>query len=392
MAELTSRERMLRAIDCLPVDHLPCCFMSFGALRKRLNEDVFALTAAELALGLDSMLFIPGAGRPARPEHPDLRGLPVRPHPDVRTVERREQDADGVVLHKEVVTPAGSLTTSVRVSDDWVHGDHIPFIDDYQIPRTLKPLITGPGDLDALQYLLTPPGDADVLGFRQEAARAQAFAAEKGCLLAGGWGVGLDMLDWLCGMQELMLLTADQPAFVTDLLELVHRWNMGRMALVLSGPVDLYIRRGWYEGVDFILPGFFRAAVLPRLKAEADLAHERGARFGYICTSGSGPLLDAYLEAGVDVLIGVDPLQGTHTDLPAIRRALAGKAAVWGGVSGALTVEQGSEEDVRAAVQAAIAQLGPDGFLLSPVDNLTLDTPLTWRNVDILIDEWRRHW
>jgi uroporphyrinogen decarboxylase len=140
------------------------------------------------------------------------------------------------------------------------------------------------------------------------------------------------------------------------------------------------------------MPGFFRDAILPRLKAEVDLAHEHGAKFGYICSSGTKPMLDFYLEAGIDVLIGVDPVQGTHTDMPLLRQKLGGRVCLWGGVSGAVTVELGSEQEVRAAVRGAIQSLGPDGFILSPVDNITVDAPLTWQNVDIFIDEWRRHW
>jgi len=39
---------------------------------------------------------------------------------------------------------------------------------------------------------------------------------------------------------------------------MIHIWNMQRMELVLSAPVDLYIRRAWYEGCDFITPSFYR--------------------------------------------------------------------------------------------------------------------------------------
>jgi hypothetical protein len=53
--------------------------------------------------------------------------------------------------------------------------------------------------------------------------------------------------------------------------------------------------------------------------------------------------------------------------------------------------QRGEEEEVRAAVREAIDALGPDGFILSPVDNITVDRPLTWRNVDIFIDEWKKH-
>ncbi len=388
MADLTSRERMLRALHVQDVDHIPCCFMSFTALRRRCNENFYELAKAELAMGLDSMLFIPTAPRPARPDHPDLRGLPVRFDPRVETREWQ----DGNILHKEYTTPAGKLSTSVRLSDDWPHGEHIPFVDDYQVPRALKPLITCAEELEALRYFLTPPSEQDVAAFAQEAQEAHAFALEHDILLAGGWGVGMDMANWLCGMENLMVQIMEQPGFVTDLLEMIHVWNKQRMEVVLSAPVDLYIRRAWYEGCDFVTPRFFRQAVLPRLKAEADLAHEHGALFGYICSSGTNPMLDFYLEAGIDVLIGVDPIQGTHTDMPLMKQRLGERVCLWGGVSGAVTVEMGSEDEVRAAVHHAIETLGPHGFILSPVDNITVDAPRTWRNLDVFIEEWRRCW
>jgi hypothetical protein len=54
-----------------------------------------------------------------------------------------------------------------------------------------------------------------------------------------------------------------------------------------------------------------------------------------------------------------------------------------------VTVEQGTEADVRAAVRTAIETLGPTGLVLSPVDNLTVDAPRTWHNLNAFIDEWR---
>jgi uroporphyrinogen-III decarboxylase len=386
MAEMTSRERMLRALNLQSVDHIPCCFMSFSALRKRHDEDRYEVTKAERAMGLDAMLFIPTAPRPTRPEHPDLRGLPVRLPADVQIREWRDGDS----LHKEYVTPRGSLATSIRLSEDWPHGDHIPFIDDYQVPRALKPLVTGPEDLDVLRYLLLPPQDEDIAQFNLEAQKAHAFVEEHKVLLAGGWGVGMDMANWLCGMQNLMVLMMEQPEFVEELLDVIHAWNVQRMEVVLSAPVDLYIRRAWYEGCDFVTPRFYREAILPRLKAEVDLAHNRGAKFGYICSSGTKPMLDDYLEAGIDVLIGVDPIQGTYTDMPLMRQKLGGQVCLWGGVSGAVTVEMGTEEQVRAAVRHAIQTLGPDGLVFSPVDNITVDAPRTWQNVDVFIDEWQK--
>jgi hypothetical protein len=337
------------------------------------------------------MLFIPTAPRARRLEHPDLRGLPVRFHPEVTTREWAEVGSGGgKVLSKEYSTPAGTLSTEVRPSDDWPHGDHIPFVDDYQVPRAVKPLVTGPADLPALEYLLTPPSEEDRQRYQVEVEQARQFAEDRRVLLAAGWGVGLDMADWLCGMQNLTILSMEEPAFVDSLIGLIHDWNLSRMELLLSAPVDLFIRRAWYEGCDFVTPGFFQQYVLPRLRREVELAHLRGAKFGYICSSGTLPMMSRYLEAGIDVLIGIDPVQGTYTDMPGMKMAIGHRVCLWGGVSGAVTVEMGTEEAVRGAVRKAVEALGPSGFVLSPVDNITLDEPKTWENLSVFINEWQR--
>jgi uroporphyrinogen decarboxylase len=239
--------------------------------------------------------------------------------------------------------------------------------------------------------LLIPPQEEDIQAFQNELAGTKAFADQYEIMLAGGWGVGMDMANWLCGMQNLMILMIEQPDFVAQILEMIHQWNMQRMRVILESGVDLFIRRAWYEGCDFVLPRFFKKEVLPHLKAEVDLAHEYGAKFGYICSSGTKPMLDFYPEAGFDVLIGVDPVQGTHTDMPLMKQKLGGQISLWGGVSAAVTVERGTPEEIRTAVRQAIQILGPERLILSPVDNITVDDPQTWNNISIFIDEWQKY-
>ena len=102
-------------------------------------------------------------------------------------------------------------------------------------------------------------------------------------------------------------------------------------------------------------------------------------------------MLDFYKEAGIDVLIGVDPIQGTHTDMALMKEKLGKRICLWGGVSAAVTLERGTEAVVRAAVRHAIQTLGPEGFILSPVDNITIDEPQTWENIQTFINEWRQN-
>jgi uroporphyrinogen decarboxylase len=190
------------------------------------------------------------------------------------------------------------------------------------------------------------------------------------------------------GLQNMVYALYDQPAFVHEMLHIVSEWNRRRMRVVLDAGADLYIKRAWYENCDFWTPDTYREFLFPVLKADAELAHEQGARFGYLITSNCLPLLDMFVEAGVDVVIGVDP---AAWDLRTAKDKLGGKVCLWGGVNGHLTVEQGTPEQVRAEVREAFDVLAPGGgFVLSPVDNVREDTPYATENVSALINEWQR--
>jgi len=197
-----------------------------------------------------------------------------------------------------------------------------------------------------------------------------------------------DMAAWLCGLQELVFLTADQPALVADLLRLIADWNLARMHVVLAEGVDLWVRRGWYEGCDFWSPGQYRQFLLPHLKTEVETAHARGVKFGYIMTTGAMPLLDMILEAGVDVLLGVDPVQGGY-DLQAVKAKARGRMCLWGGVNGSM-VEASTPDQIRKTVKEALEILAPDnGFILTPVDGIYDTSDRTKRNLRHFVDAWK---
>ena len=386
----TSRELLLSAISCETPPRVPCCLMSFRIMRDRCRN-WYEVAQREKEMGLDPMLFIPPAERHERPEHPELRGLPIRFHPEVVTREWKESpvEAPYPLLHKRYETPAGILSTAVSQTDDWPHGNHIPFIDDYQIARAQKNLVTEIRDLEVLRYLLIPPTVEDIAAFRRQAEQARHFTRKHGMLASGGWGVGADMVGWLCGLEKMIYLAVDEPEFLEALFEVIGEWNRERMAIILESGVDLYIRRGWYECCQFWSPALYRRFILPHLKREAEMAHQAGCKFGYIMTMSTGPLLDMFVEAGIDVLIGVDPSPAARNDLLLMKEKLRGKVCLWGGIDAAHTVELGTAEEVRHETERALQLLGPDGFILSPVDNLTVDTPQTWSNLRIVIKTWQ---
>lgn len=262
------------------------------------------------------------------------------------------------------------------------------FLDDYIIPRARKLLVTGIEDLSAFQYLLSSPTGEEIADFQTQAKSALEQAHKHGLAVAGGWGVGADLIGWVAGFENIIYATFDQPEYVRELLEMIGRWNRKRMEVVLDAGVDLFIKRAWYENCDFWTPATWKNFLLPELEADVDLAHQAGAKFGYIITSNAMPLLEMIAGAGVDVVIGVDPQEW---NLEQTRQQLGGECCLWGGVNGHLTVEMGSPDDVELEVEQAMKILAPGGgFILSPVDNVRQDTPTAQRNTDILIDMWKR--
>ncbi|MBN1422811.1 MAG: hypothetical protein JXP34_28805 [Planctomycetes bacterium] len=378
MGGLSPRERMLAAIERRQPDRVPCSFMIFAALRRRAAGEE-ALIREGLALGLDMTVH---AG-----------DLPIAFDPGVRARTVKETRASEDLLRKIYETPEGTLEAVVRPGRAWPHGDEVPLCSDFLTPRSEKFLVGRRADLAPLRYLFAPPSADAIARFRERARGLRELARDRGLLFAGGWGrggqpgvMGMDAGAWLCGLENLVFLAADDPEFVAGFAAIIGSWTRAAIAVYLDAGVELIIKRAWYETTDFWTPEAYRRFILPTLREEVRLAHEGGARFGLITTSAYLPILPDIIGAGVDVLIGVDPIQGKGTDPAAVKRAAAGAIALWGGVNGFITVERGTPEEVEIAVRDAIRTLGPDGgFILSPVDNVRDDSPRAWENVRAFI-------
>ena len=387
---MNSRERMLTAIRGGVPDYVPLSFMIFAALRAERN-DWFGRIEAQLELGLDAVAdltwLLPREGA----LHRDAPGVPVTLSPEIE-IRQWKEDPPGArypLLHGEYETPDGTLSVAVQQTDDWPYGDEVPLLDDFLVPRCTKYLVTGEQDLPALRRLLGEPRAEDLEECRELWQRASEFARERGLLLAGGWGVGADALGWLCGLQNAVLDAVDRPAFLDAVLDVIAGWNRRRMEPLLEVGLDLFVRRAWYEGTAFWSPQLYRRFLLPRVEREVALVHESGAAYGYILSVGGLQFADLLLEAGVDVLIGVDPVQDHGMDMAQLKATVGEEMGLWGGVNGFVTVERGTSQQVRDAVEEALAALGPGGFILSPVDNVCDPSDAVWDNVRTLIETWK---
>ncbi|MHB0876059.1 MAG: uroporphyrinogen decarboxylase family protein [Anaerolineae bacterium] len=407
---MTSKERMLAAIAGDKPDHVPLYSWTFGFrapehLRwqaagrdvpywysMRLEhihtlpqpwdvEQDFRRVDRWLGLGVDDVIDV---------------SVPWSVDPRVTVqdwVEPPSADEPCPLLHRRYDTPAGVLDHVVRDTGEaaepgWVvQPEHVALIEDYNIPRAVRHALVGPEDLPKLRYLLQGPTEAQTQALHERMALVRPFAADRGVLVQAWTAFGMDGLIWLMGVERAVLAALQEPEFFADAVTLMADADCKRTEAALAvGGIDMVVQRGWYSSTDFWSPALFRRFVLPHLKRLADTAHQAGARFGYVMTTGLMEMMDALAEAGIDLLYFVDPVQD-RVDLRLAKERLAGRFALAGGLNSGVTLTSGSEADVRLAVQEALTTLGPSGFVLSPVDALFPDTP--WANVAAMIDAWK---
>lgn len=389
MTNQPHRDAFLAAINSDSDSRPVCSFMMYKGLLSS-SKDYLEFLEKQLALGLTPYALIPPRPPIVNNDYYNLHGMPVSFDQSVEVkewVEERESEKFPVMV-KEYHTPEGVLRAEVRQTEDWRWGNHIPLFDDYISPRAIQFIIKDEEDLPALGYLLADPTAEDIDKTRQESEPVLNFAKDHGLPVVGGWGVGADMLGWIYGFEKMVFASLDQPDFLRKILRMIADWNQKRMQILIDMGIDLYIKRTWYETCNFWSPKTFKEFIFPILKEDIDLCHASGVKFGCYATDRAMPILKYYAEAGLDVLIGVDP----HTyDLERTAEILGGKVCLWGGVNGHLTIELGTEDEAREEVRRAMDTLGKNGgLILSPVDNVREDTPTSRRNVRALIDEWER--
>ena len=381
---LSSRERVLGTIDNETVDHTPCSFMLYHQLAgKSANQEDFV--ERQIEMGLDPFV---SAGH-----------LEHSVHPDVRCEVAITEEAGAVFFNRTYHTPGGPLTQKLEQVHGYPQGTEFPLFHDLNVPRARGVLVKPEHDLGKLKYLFGPARKQDIARLREDSAANRRIAAEYDLPLVAGqigyttaWIMGADAMAWLSGFEGIMLLSLTQPDLIRAYADVIHQWNLEQIEIFLDvADPDILVRRAWYETTEFWTPEAYKHIIAPGLQKECELVHEAGKKYGYIITSAFLPLLDCILDTGIDVLIGLDPKEGKGTDLGAVKGKFRERnRTLWGGVSGAITVERGTEEETASEVRRAMDILGRDGgLILSPVDNVIEDTDTTRRNVRRFIETWQ---
>ncbi len=322
--------------------------------------------------------------------------VPWSVHPDVKIRDWKEPPNNSEpypILFREYDTPAGILRHIIRKTDEnmspgWViQPDHVPIFEDYNIPRAIRHAFSENDDIEKLRYLLCEPTKDQLNSFVERMKLIKDFKEKYGVMAQGWSAFGMDGIIWLTGVEKAITLAIEEPETFYQLLELIHDFDKMRTDIMLSaGGVDMIVQRGWYSSTDFWSPALFGKFVLPYLKKLVNMVHQAGLLFAYVMTTGVMSMLDMLKEAGIDLLYFIDPVQD-NVDMSEFKLKVNGAFAVAGGVNSGVTLAKGDVKEIKDAVHSAIKALGPDRFILSPVDALFPDTPE--QSFEAMVQAWQ---
>lgn len=329
---MTSKERILAAIEGEAKDHIPLTTWCFGFpapkhLRwqrdgrevkcwysKRMEhihtlvelwtlEDDFKRVQTWLSLCIDDILEV---------------SMPWSQAVDVswRDLKIPAGQADKYpVLVREYQTPAGPLRHAVRQTGEdpgpgWViQPDYVALFEDYNIPRAVEHAVSSPSDVPVIKHLYAAPDRQARAWFAERMAKVKRFADEKGVLVQVWSAFGMDAAISFTGIEAGIMMAMDAPEAFGQLMEIIAETDYARTELAaMTDGVDMVVNRGWYSSTEFWSPTLFDKYVYPHVVELAALAHKHGKKFVYTMTTGVEVLGEKLADAGVDLFYFVDPV------------------------------------------------------------------------------------
>ena len=202
-------------------------------------EDDFKRALAWKALGVDDLIDI---------------SVPWRVHEDVKWTDSLSAPTAKErypIMTREYSTPEGKLFHSVRrtnevIAPGWVvQPDHVPLIEDYNIPRAVDHAVSSVEDIGKMRYLFCPPGEAEKQQFAERMKKIKKFSDTHDIPVQAWSGFGMDAVVWFMGTENAIMLSIDDPDSFQQLMDIITLADLGRTELAASTPgVDIVVERG----------------------------------------------------------------------------------------------------------------------------------------------------
>jgi hypothetical protein len=353
--EMTSRERLLAAINGDPVDTIP---VSPRSWRYGMSK---GLSKLELAREFDFDAFVFAGGslgtavrdtfcKHIKPLLSDVKIEITAERDEQKTIARRTFHTPGGVLHDTIVKPDPGGQYGISPNHEW-----------------LEPLVKTADDLELLPYLLPDPAYVRQ-GFAAMHEQEEQIGEEGLVAYRPITGVDQVVVDAVGPVQALML-SLDNPKMLARAIELVDTWNTEVMKHVLADGwkiifdafFNFSLSVGWS-------PDFYRETVMPIIKAHADLIHSYDAKMFYYDDGKQAKSIGYAIEAGADIIQTLTPPPSGDLDFDWLAKTYGGQTCFNGGID-TVQIRFGGPDEIETAVAELLETLAPTGrFILGTSD------------------------
>jgi len=365
---LTSRERVLTAIHHEQPDRVPLVIGVSNATGIKMKpykgiKDIIGVQAP------DNYIYDwPELGTAEIDEetmrrlHSDVRGV-LDLEPEKIRKWNRERDP-----HSDYIDSWGSGQTEIS-PEDWFPSVH-------PLPEALTA-----EDLDAYQGW-PDMGDPTRIAHVRDNARRLA-EENQFAILATPWLLfPFERAYAMQGMDTFLLNMARDPDFARALLEKIAvycKQLMGRFLEELGDNVDI-IKIGDDLGTQeslMISPKMYREILKP---VHADfisfIKARTKAKIFFHSDGDVAPLIEDFIEMGVDILNPIQTSAGSMSDLPSLKKRFGSNIVFCGGIDTHRVLPFGSTEEVRQEVRRVMQILGPGGgCMIGAVHTVMNDVP-----------------
>jgi len=333
-----------------------------------------------------------------------------------RTVEKRLMDALGLdypesnvtSVDQQVVSPAESLLRHfgsdsrclyVRETVPWVEEDgiyydhwHIGRRDDGQYYTMVSHPLAGADPRSALEAYEWPDPTSPVRveGLAEQAA---SYGGEYALVLEGLREVCFGLPSWIRGTAEFYMDMATDPVFTNEFLDRSLDWNIKSLRFVMEqigDSLDIVKFADDLGSQDSLLisPAMYREFIKPRQKQIVDIAKEYGCRVLLHSCGAIRPLIDDFIEIGIDAL---NPVQLSAAGMvpQELKAEFGDRITFWGGgIDTQHALPHSTPSQVREEVRRNLeAFKSGGGYVFAQVHNIQSDVPV--ENIIAMYEAYR---
>ena len=341
---MTSRERLLAAYRCEEPDRVPVRVWGVMPGSKPVHPSfqpiIDAVHRTDLVDGWSPPcgIFLTGSDRVSE-----------------RTERKPSQHEDYEEVHSIFTTPDGELRCIDLASSNGKPG------------YRMKHLIESRDDAKRFLSIPYEPVRGDLSGFFE----MRRLFGDDGLIVTSTTVDPMYHIAAHTGSELFAIWSVEERELLTELIEAMNRRVTDLVKYMLAGGVGPVFG---YVGPELCIPPLqsvndFHDFVVKVEKPVVDLVHDAGGMMWVHCHGKMGPVLDGFLEMGIDCLNPIEPPPMGDLTLAEAKTRVAGRMCLEG------NIEQGdfyrcTEDEMRDLVREAIRQGAPGGgFILCPTSS-----------------------